>query len=44
MHDLPMYVRLGQRLREGIEQAAMVEGTRLPSVRRLGDLASQQCR
>jgi len=35
MHDLPMYVRLGQRLREGIEQAAMVEGTRLPSVRTL---------
>lgn len=35
IHDLPLYVRLAQRLRDGIEQAAMAEGTRLPSVRTL---------
>ncbi|WP_206956422.1 aminotransferase-like domain-containing protein [Trinickia acidisoli] len=33
--DLPLYRQLAQRLRDGIEQAAMAEGTRLPSVRTL---------
>lgn len=33
--DTPLYRRLAQRLWEGVEQAAMGEGTRLPSVRTL---------
>lgn len=33
--DAPLYRRLAQRLWDGIEQAAMAEGTRLPSVRTL---------
>ena len=31
--DTPLYLQLAQRLRDGIDQAAMKEGTRLPSVR-----------
>jgi DNA-binding transcriptional MocR family regulator len=34
-HDTPLYLRLAQRLQSGIEQAAMEEGARLPSVRTL---------
>jgi DNA-binding transcriptional MocR family regulator len=34
-HDTPLYVQLAQRLWDAIEQAAMQEGSRLPSVRTL---------
>lgn len=33
--DTPLYLQLAHRLRDGIDQAAMGEGTRLPSVRTL---------
>jgi DNA-binding transcriptional MocR family regulator len=33
--DTPLYLQLAQRLQDGFEQAAMEEGTRLPSVRTL---------
>ncbi len=34
-HDTPLYRQLGQRLWDGVQQAALEEGTRLPSVRTL---------